>query len=118
MAREGMRAMGEHPRSSVRASVRSSSSGFNNSGVVAHARLSYLGDVFAMPRGWPLANVFSVGDILLVVGTAVLLHRGSRVREVAACEPPPVALPADGLFVQLRFLPRPRVHVASMVGQA
>lgn len=48
---------------------------FVNSGAVADARLAWLGDVFAVPAGWPLANVFSVGDVLLVVGLAVLLHR-------------------------------------------
>jgi len=37
---------------------------FVNSTVVPHARLSFLGDVFAIPRAWPLHNVFSLGDIL------------------------------------------------------
>ncbi len=30
--------------------------------------LWFLGDVFAVPRGWPLANVFSVGDVLIALG--------------------------------------------------
>ena len=54
--------------------------GFNNSAVVHHARLAFLGDVFAIPRGLPLANVFSIGDVVLVVGVALLLHRACRVR--------------------------------------
>jgi Family of unknown function (DUF5317) len=44
--------------------------GFTNSGVVHDARLWFLGDVFAIPAGWPLANVFSVGDLLILLGAA------------------------------------------------
>lgn len=36
-------------------------------------RLSFLGDVFSMPRAVPLANVFSVGDLLIGFGMAVFL---------------------------------------------
>jgi hypothetical protein len=55
--------------------------GFVNSGVVAHPHLAFLGDVFATPRSWPLANVYSVGDFCIVFGVVVLLHRvsGSRL---------------------------------------
>jgi hypothetical protein len=42
--------------------------GFANSGVVDHPVLGILGDNFAVPAGIPLANVFSVGDVLIVVG--------------------------------------------------
>jgi hypothetical protein len=51
-----------------------------NSAVVSEPRLAFLGDVFAVPAGWPLHNVFSVGDILLVAGAVLLVHRtaGSR----------------------------------------
>jgi hypothetical protein len=48
--------------------------GFTNSGAVAHPRLAWLGDVFAVPAGWPLANVFSVGDVAIVIGIGVLAH--------------------------------------------
>ena len=51
---------------------------FTNSAPVADPRLSFLGDVFAVPAPLPLANVFSVGDVLLVVGIALLLHRHCR----------------------------------------
>lgn len=40
--------------------------GFVNSGFVAHPHLAVLGDVLAVPAGWPLANVFSIGDLLIV----------------------------------------------------
>lgn len=55
--------------------------GFVNSGVVADPRLSWLGDVIATPRSWPMANVYSVGDLVIVLGVVVLLHRvsGSRL---------------------------------------
>ncbi|MDQ1423546.1 MAG: hypothetical protein QOD72_1044 [Acidimicrobiaceae bacterium] len=52
--------------------------GFSNSNAVAHARLAFLGDVFALPKGVPLANVFSVGDVLLVLGIGVVLHAAAR----------------------------------------
>src|SRR3954470_18405322 len=39
---------------------------FANSQVLAHPRLQFLGDVFATPASWPLHNVFSIGDIILV----------------------------------------------------
>jgi MFS family permease len=54
---------------------------WENSAAMADARLGFLGDVFAVPGSLPLANVFSVGDILIVVGAGYLLHRvaGSRV---------------------------------------
>lgn len=47
--------------------------GFDNSGAVAHARLAFLGDVFSFPKSLPLANVFSIGDILLLIGAAAML---------------------------------------------
>jgi hypothetical protein len=46
---------------------------FTNSGAVEDARLAFLGDVFALPEPLPLANVFSIGDIVIVIGAAVLL---------------------------------------------
>ncbi len=54
---------------------------FSNSEMVANPRLLFLGDVFPIPKAWPLSNVFSIGDLLLVVGAAVVLHSlsGSRL---------------------------------------
>ena len=54
---------------------------FTNSGLVEDARLWFLGDVFATPSWVPAANVFSVGDLLLIAGAWVLVHRvsGSRL---------------------------------------
>jgi hypothetical protein len=39
------------------------------------APLLILGDVFAVPHGWPLANVFSIGDVLIDLGAAVAIVR-------------------------------------------
>ena len=36
-------------------------------------RFAFLGDVFALPKGMPLANVFSIGDILIAAGLALLI---------------------------------------------
>jgi hypothetical protein len=47
--------------------------GYSNSSVAPSA--GFLGDVFAVPAWVPHANVFSVGDVLLLVGAWVLLHR-------------------------------------------
>ena len=54
---------------------------FRNSTAVAAPRLQFLGDVFALPAPLPLANVFSIGDVLLLIGVGILLHNacGSRL---------------------------------------
>lgn len=53
---------------------------FQNSQAVSGARLWFLGDVFAWPAPLPLANVFSVGDVLLVLGAGLTLHSVCRSR--------------------------------------
>jgi len=54
----------------------------NNSAVIGGGtHLGFLGDIFAAPSWMPAANVFSIGDLLIVAGIAVLLvasMRGSR----------------------------------------
>jgi len=54
---------------------------YSNSAVLADPRLLFLGDVFAIPRSWPFANVYSVGDVVIVLGAAYTVHRvaGSRL---------------------------------------
>ena len=59
-------------RAMAAAGMSDSGQGFENSAARAHAHVAFLGDVFATPKGMPLANVFSVGDVLIVLGTAVL----------------------------------------------
>jgi MFS family permease len=48
---------------------------FASSIAVGHPKLAFLGDVFAVPASFPVHNVFSVGDIVIVLGAFVLLHR-------------------------------------------
>src|SRR5665213_1964708 len=54
---------------------------FNNSGVLAHPHLAWLGDVIPVPASVPMANVFSIGDLLILVGLGYGLHHlcGSRL---------------------------------------
>jgi hypothetical protein len=44
-----------------------------NSVSLAHPRLPWLVDRFATPRWVPFASIFSVGDVLIVVGAGVIL---------------------------------------------
>jgi hypothetical protein len=47
---------------------------FSNSVMAdASTRLPFLGDIFYLPPPIPLANVFSIGDVLIGVGAAVFL---------------------------------------------
>jgi Family of unknown function (DUF5317) len=63
------------------AGIRQDPASFINSTTVAHPHLQALGDVFAVPAGLPMSNVFSVGDVLIVLGALLALHRicGSRL---------------------------------------
>jgi Family of unknown function (DUF5317) len=69
---------------------------FVNSGVLNHARLPWLGDMFAVPKGFPLANVFSVGDVVLVIGAFVVVHSLGRRTPAPVVEGEAVAIAADG----------------------
>ena len=57
---------------------------FANSDLVHNAHVSFLGDVFAIPAGWPGANVFSVGDALMLLGALLVLHAATGSRLFAA----------------------------------
>jgi Family of unknown function (DUF5317) len=52
--------------------------GFSNSAIVASPVLAPLTDVLALPAGLPLANVFSVGDLLIGLGVAVAIAAAMR----------------------------------------
>lgn len=54
--------------------------GFSNSVVMADAALRPLTDIFALPGWVPFANVFSVGDVLIGVGVAVVVALGMQRR--------------------------------------
>ena len=53
---------------------------FMNSTVLSHPHLAWLGDNFSVPRTLPLANVFSVGDVLLAVGACSSSTRSAAQR--------------------------------------
>jgi hypothetical protein len=61
--------------------------GHTNSVVLEHPSLQLLTDVFAVPAWVPLANVFSVGDVLIAVGIAWAIAATMR-RGVAAASVP------------------------------
>jgi hypothetical protein len=54
---------------------------FENSTALEDPKLAILGDVFAVPEPLPFANVFSIGDVVLLLGGLLALHRscGSRL---------------------------------------
>jgi hypothetical protein len=52
--------------------------GFTNSAILADPALRPLTDIFAIPAGVPLANVFSPGDVLIALGIVVAVVAGMR----------------------------------------
>jgi hypothetical protein len=55
---------------------------FINSAPASEAPLGFLGDIFHTPAWFPIHNVFSVGDIEIVLGAFLLLHFVCRSRLV------------------------------------
>jgi hypothetical protein len=81
----------------LRAIGRSPSSGeFINSTALAHPKLAFLGDIIPTPASWPVSNIYSVGDLLILSGAFILLH--------AAC---------GSRLVPRRFRMRPPVEAAA-----
>ncbi len=66
-------------RSALEASGQSIDEGFRNSAPVDNAHLRFLGDNFSTPKWLPFANVFSVGDVLLLVGLVLVFTAVSRI---------------------------------------
>jgi hypothetical protein len=60
---------------------------YSNSAVVAQPALAPLTDIFALPMWLPLHNIFSVGDVVLGVGVALVIGlamvRGKRAATTA-----------------------------------
>lgn len=53
---------------------------YGNSALIGPAtRLPFLGDIFVLPRPLPLANVFSIGDVLIGIGAAWCLIRSMTI---------------------------------------
>jgi Family of unknown function (DUF5317) len=57
---------------------------FINSAAHGDARLAFLGDVIATPDGLPLQNVYSVGDVIIVLGLLVVVHAACHVQKAAS----------------------------------
>jgi uncharacterized protein DUF5317 len=68
---------------SALASVGGLPAGASNSIVVADPALGPLTDLFALPAALPLANVFSVGDVLIGAGVAVTIALAMRAASPA-----------------------------------
>jgi Family of unknown function (DUF5317) len=74
---------------------------YTNSAIATGATtLSFLGDIFFLPRPLPLANIFSIGDVLIGVGGAwfviATMHGRSAAllaRRAATRGPQPVSAP-------------------------
>jgi hypothetical protein len=62
------------------ASVVELTPGYSNSVVLADPALRPLTDIFVLPAGLPLANVFSIGDVLIGIGVAATILIAMRVR--------------------------------------
>jgi Family of unknown function (DUF5317) len=63
--------------------------GYSNSRLVEGVVLEPLTDLFAMPAWVPMANVFSIGDILIGVGAAVAIVAAMHGRGPVAVRPTP-----------------------------
>jgi hypothetical protein len=70
--------------------------GYSNSAIVEHPNLAPLTDVFALPPGLPMSNVFSIGDVLIAVGIAATIAVAMRRRPSPAPNDPPTA-PESGV---------------------
>jgi len=46
--------------------------------VLSHPNLAIFTDIFAIPSWMPLANVFSIGDVLIATGVAVIVIGAMR----------------------------------------
>lgn len=72
-----------------------------NSVALAHPSLPWLIDRYATPRWVPLASVFSIGDVLIVAGAAVLLWFATGARLPAGLRPDRSAADPHGAGVMV-----------------
>lgn len=97
-------------RALAAAGLRTEASDFANSDVVAHPVLPWLGDSMATPSWLPFRNVLSVGDVLILVGAAVLLHVVCRSRLVPRRWRPtdPPGTPGEAAALDVGQVPQAR----------
>ena len=69
------------PGALAAAGVATDPEAFSNSTALADPVLPFLGDIMWLPASWPVSNVFSIGDLLIVAGAFLALHTitGSRL---------------------------------------
>ena len=74
----------------------------------ASTHLSFLGDVFSVPHGFPLANTFSIGDVLLVAGVTLFVYTNGRAPadRPAARALEPLRVPAFRALLGARMVSR------------
>ena len=70
---------------------------YKNSGVVVDPVLPWLGDIMSTPAFLPVRNVISLGDLVVLLGGAVLLHVTCRTRlaSLASRRPSAPASPVE-----------------------
>ena|SRR5436190_2495933 len=81
---------------------------YSNSALLSDPALPWLIDRFALPRSLPFANVFSVGDVLLAIGVAVLI--ATAMRRCAPATPPVSPVEQDSRHVSRGGPGRDRRH--------
>ncbi len=64
---------------------------FVNSVPVAEAHLGFLGDVLATPASLPLHNVYSPGDLVIVLGLLIVVHAACHRQKAASSRARPTA---------------------------
>jgi hypothetical protein len=60
---------------------------YSNSAYLEHPALEPLTDIFALPAGLPFANIFSIGDVLIAIGVAVIIVAAMRRGPAPAARP-------------------------------
>ncbi len=68
---------------------------FENSNTTTDAHLAVLGDIFFVPAGWPFANVFSIGDVVIVLAGTYMAHRWCRQSMTSNAWPAPQGSPVS-----------------------
>jgi hypothetical protein len=73
---------------------RYSADGISNNSMIAteSSRLWLLSDILPVPQGWPFADVYSIGDLLLVLGGGMFAFYG--IRQTPAGLPQTVTSPS------------------------
>jgi MFS family permease len=74
--------------------------------LTASSHLHFLADVFALPHPFPLANTFSVGDVLLVAGVTLFVYTNGRAAGDRATSTAlePIRVPAFRLLLTARMV--------------